>query len=240
MSKFGLLNIILGRDKYLLKQLKNITGYIPGDISLYKIALTHKSASYMQNGIKINNERLEYLGDSILDAVVSDYLYKKYPHKNEGFLTEMRSKMVNGEQLKELAVKMGIAEYIIERINSNLENSKVYEDAFEAFIGAVYLDKGYKKVYKFIQKRIIEQHIDIERLKHINKNYKSQLVEWSQKTKSSIEFVTESCKKKNDSKLFVSKLIMNGEKIGKGKASTKKEAEQKAAYKALQKLGEIS
>ncbi len=239
MLKFGLLNIIFGRDRFFLKQLKNIIGYVPGDISLYKVALTHKSASYMQNGIKINNERLEYLGDSILDAVVSDYLYKKYPRKNEGFLTEMRSKMVNGEHLKELAVKLGIAEYIVERINVNLENSKVYEDAFEAFIGAVYLDKGYRKVYKFIQKRIIEQHIDIEQLKKTNTNYKSQLVEWSQKHKSNIEFITESCKNKNDSKLFVSKLMLNGEKFGKGKASTKKEAEQKAAYKALQKLGEI-
>ncbi len=240
MLKFGLLNIIFGRDKYFLKQLKNITGYVPGDISLYKVALTHKSASYVQNGVKINNERLEYLGDSILDAVVSDYLYKKYPCKNEGFLTEMRSKIVKGEHLKELAVKLGIAEYIIERINVNLENSKVYEDAFEAFIGAVYLDKGYKNVYKFIQKRIIEQHIDIDRLKKTNTNYKSQLVEWSQKTKSHIEFVTESCRKKDDLKMFVSKLMLDGKKIGKGKASTKKEAEQKAAYKALQKLGEIS
>ncbi len=239
MLRLGILNIIFGKEKDLFRGIRKITGYIPEDISLYKEALTHKSASYLRNGIKINNERLEYLGDSILDAVVSDYLYKKYRKSNEGFLTEMRSKIVNGEQLKELAVKLKIANYISQRININVINSKIYEDAFEAFIGAVYLDKGYGKVYKFIEKRVIERYIDIELLRKTNTNYKSQLIEWSQKTKSDIRFVTESCKKKSNSKMFVSQLLLDNKKIGKGKAVTKKEAEQKAAYRALILLGEI-
>ncbi len=239
MLRLRFLNIIFGKEKYLLKNIKSITGYIPNDISLYKIAFTHKSVSYVLNGVKVNNERLEYLGDSILDAVVSDYLYRKFENKNEGFLTEMRSKMVNGEQLKELATKVGIDKFIRERINIKAVNSKIYEDAFEAFIGALYLDKGYRRTYKFIQKRVIEQHIDIELLKHTNTNYKSQLIEWSQKTKSDVRFVTESCTKKNHTKLFVSQLMLDNKKIGRGKASTKKEAEQKAAYRALIKLGEI-
>ncbi len=240
MLRIPALNIIFCKDKYFLRKIREITGFIPGDLSLYRIALTHKSASYNKKGKKINNERLEYLGDSILDAVVSDYLYKRYKNKKEGFLTEMRSKIVNGEKLKELAVKLGVAELIIQKANiNNIENSKIYEDAFEAFIGAVYLDKGFKKVYNFIQKRIIEQHIDIDKLKIINNNYKSQLIEWSQKTKNNIEFVTKTDNKDEHYKLFVSELILDENKLGKGKGLTKKEAEQKAAYKALIKLGEL-
>ncbi len=239
MLRIPALNIIFCKDRYFLKKIWEITGYVPGDLSLYRIALTHKSASYTQDNQTINNERLEYLGDSILDAVVSDYLYKKYGNQKEGFLTEMRSKIVNGEKLKELAVKLGIADHIIERVNINIENSKLYEDAFEAFIGAVYLDKGFNKVYKFIKKRIIEQHIDIDELKKINNNYKSQLIEWSQKTKKNVEFSTKTANKESANKLFVSELILEGKRVGKGKGSTKKEAEQKAAYKSLIKLGEI-
>ncbi len=239
MRKFRILNTIFGKERYLLRNIKSITGYIPNDVSLYKIAFTHKSVSLVLDGVKVNNERLEFLGDSILDAVVSDYLYRKFKRKNEGFLTEMRSKMVNGEQLKDLAVKLGIAEYVRERINIKVGNSKIYEDAFEAFIGAMYLDQGYRRVHKFILKRIIGQHLDIEKLRRTNTNYKSQLIEWSQKTKRDVKFVTEQCSKKGHVKLFVAQLILGDKKIGKGKAGTKKEAEQKAAYKALIKLGEI-
>lgn len=239
LRKIPALNTIISKDRYFLRKLREIIGYWPGDLSLYRVALTHKSASYTLKGKRINNERLEYLGDAILDAVVSDYLYHKYPNKEEGFLTEMRSKIVNGEKLKELAAKLGVAEHIIERVNANIENSKLYEDAFEAFIGAVYLDKGFTKVYKFIRKRIIDQYINIDELKRTNSNYKSQLIEWSQKTKNNIKFVTSTVNERNNSNMFSSELILDKNNIGTGKGFTKKEAEQNAAYEALVQLGEL-
>ncbi len=239
LSRVPVLNIITSSNRYFLLKLRKVTGYWPGDVSLYRLALTHKSASYLVKGRRTNNERLEYLGDAILDAVVSDYLYYRYPNKEEGFLTEMRSKMVNGEKLKELAVKLGIAEHIVERLNANIEHSKLYEDAFEAFVGAVYLDKGFSKTYKFIRRRVINQYIDIDELKRTNTNYKSQLIEWSQKTKNGVKFVTTSIRDTRNSQIFSSDLILGEENIGTGQGYTKKEAEQNAAYEALLQLGEL-
>jgi len=223
---------LLGFRKHdFLIKLREILGFYPLDLSLYRIALTHKSASYKIKGEKVNNERLEFLGDAILDAVISDLLYKKYPNEREGFLTEMRSKIVNGEKLKELAVKIKIEEFINQKTNLPLSNSRIYEDAFEALIGAIYLDKGYKTVYRFINKKIIVEHIDFKELEQINQNYKSQLIEWSQKTKSQVEFNSFN---DNDSlNYFTSQVIINDTIIGLGKGSSKKEAEQNAAQEAL-------
>ena len=139
----------LKRDLY--RTLKGITGYYPNRFEIYELAFLHKSASLVTNdGIVLNNERLEFLGDSILDAVVSDYLYHKFPKEHEGFLTQMRSKIVNGTKLNELAVSTGIHNLVTTNVNNKRAKKHIYEDAFEAFIGAVYLDKGYNKTYKFI------------------------------------------------------------------------------------------
>jgi ribonuclease III len=237
LRKIPAFKILTSKNKDFLKKIKEILGFWPSDLSLYQIALTHKSASYTLNGEKVNNERLEYLGDSILDAVISDYLYKKYPSEREGFLTEMRSKIVNGEKLKELAVNINLDQFIIQRTNIQLASSRIYEDAFEALVGAIYLDKGYRAVYRFITQKIIDEHIDLEELETLNYNYKSQLIEWSQKNKSPIEFYSFS--DDEDLTNFTSEVRLDDKTIGLGKGNSKKEAEQNAAQEALITLREL-
>jgi ribonuclease-3 len=225
-----------GTNKEFRKKLREILGFYPSDLSLYQVALTHKSASYTLNGEKVNNERLEFLGDSILDAVTSDYLYKIYPNEREGFLTEMRSKIVNGEKLKELALQIKLDQFIVQKNNLPSLANRIFEDAFEAFIGAIYIDKGYWKAYDFITEEIIEKHIDLLQLELTNLNYKSQLIEWSQKTKNPVEF--NSNVDSDNPQLFLSVVKLNDSVIGIGKGSSKKEAEQNAAHKALIALKE--
>ena len=237
LRNFPAFKILTSQNKDFLKKIRKILGFWPSDLSLYQIALTHKSASYTLKGERVNNERLEYLGDSILDAVISDYLYKKYPSEREGFLTEMRSKIVNGEKLKELAVNINLNQFIIQRTNIQLASSRIYEDAFEALVGAIYLDKGYRAVYRFISQKIIDEHIDLHELELINYNYKSQLIEWSQKTKSPVEF--NSYSDIEDINFFISEVKYNDQIIGQGKGNSKKEAEQDAAHKALITLSEL-
>jgi ribonuclease III len=224
-------------NKEFRKRLREILGFNPTDLSLFQVALTHKSASYTLNGEKVNNERLEFLGDSILDAVISDYLYKTYPNEREGFLTEMRSKIVNGEKLKELAVQIKLDQFIIQKNSTPTLSNRIFEDAFEAFIGAIYVDKGYWKVYEFISEKIIQKHIDLVRLENTNLNFKSQLIEWAQKTKSAIEF--SSIMEGGSDQVFVSTVVLNNQTLGSGKGNSKKEAEQNAAHQALISLKEI-
>jgi ribonuclease III len=225
------------KNRSLKIKLRKILGFYPSDLSLYQIALTHKSASYKINGERVNNERLEFLGDAILDAVISDYLYKKYPNEREGFLTEMRSKIVNGDKLKELAVKLNLEDFVNQKTNFPINSSRIFEDAFEALIGAIYLDQGYKSVYKFINSEIISRHIDFDELELTNTNYKSQLIEWSQRTKSQIEFNSF-----NDGESlgqFISEVKLHDSTIGIGKGASKKEAEQNAAQEALETIREL-
>jgi ribonuclease-3 len=224
-------------NKDFRKKLKEILGFYPTDLSLFQVALTHKSASYTVNGEKVNNERLEFLGDSILDAVISDYLYKTYPNAREGFLTEMRSKIVNGEKLKELAIQINLDQFIVQKNSLPNISSRIFEDAFEAFIGAIYIDKGYWKVYEFISEKIIENHINLQHLENTNFNFKSQLIEWSQKTKSNIEFY--SSPESDENMLFSSVVRLDDTIIGIGKGNSKKEAEQNAAHEALITLKEL-
>jgi len=237
LRRIPALKILTSSNKEFLKKLRKILGFWPSDLSLYQIALTHKSASYTLNGERVNNERLEYLGDSILDAVISDYLYKKYPSEREGFLTEMRSKIVNGEKLKELAVNINLNQFLIQRTNLQMASSRIYEDAFEALVGAIYLDKGYRAVSRFISQKIIDEHIDLDELEVTNYNYKSQLIEWSQKTKSPVEF--SSFSDNEDASNFTSEVVLNEEIIGTGRGNSKKEAEQNAAREALIRLREL-
>ena len=225
------------RNRNFQIKLRKILGFNPSDLSLYRIALTHKSASYKINGERVNNERLEFLGDAILDAVISDFLYKKYPSEREGFLTEMRSKIVKGKKLKELAIKLKIDVFVNQKTNLPLINSRIFEDAFEALIGAIYLDKGYKTVYKFINKKILEKYIDFRKLELTNHNYKSLLIEWSQKTKNQIEFI--SFNDVDNLNNFTSQVKYKDLNIGIGKGSSKKEAEQNAAKEALNYIKDI-
>lgn len=235
LRNFLAFKILFRRDKDLLISLREILGFYPKNLNLYKTAFTHRSASFKINGERINNERLEFLGDSILDAVISDFLYHKYPNAKEGFLTEMRSKIVNGEKLKELARLIRLNEFIIQKGSyAKGTITKIHEDAFEALIGAIYLDKGYHKTYKFVKDKILEKYIDFEDLEDLNLNYKSQLIEWAQKIKKPVSFVSKT--DPDEIKWFSSEVVFDGKTIGIGKGSSKKEAEQNAAKEAISYL----
>lgn len=221
------------KDFYM--SLKDILGFYPKRAKYYELALTHKSASILEaDGTVVNNERLEYLGDAILDAIVGDYLYHKFPKEDEGFLTQMRSKIVNGDNLSELAQKIGIESYIKSQISNPKGRSKIYEDAFEAFIGAIYLDRGFMKTKEFVISRILKSLVDVSVLRDIDTNYKSQLIEWGQKYKKEVSFDTN--QDTENSKLFISKVIIDKQTYGTGTGMSKKVAEQNAAKVTLDKV----
>ena len=184
----GIFVIPFSRNKEFVTKLIPILGFAPARIRLYEMAFIHKSASVsMPNREVINNERLEYLGDAILAAIVADYLFRRYPDMDEGFLTKMRSKMVKRKHLNLLAYRMGINKLIVTHTSPANVSSHLYGNAFEAMIGAVYLDKGYKQAGKFIQ-RIIDRYVDLEKLRNSETDYKSKLIEWAQKNKQEIIF----------------------------------------------------
>ena len=163
-----------------------ILGFAPNDIQIYELALVHKSSPLkLEENKWANNERLEYLGDAILDAVVADILYKQYPTKREGFLTNTRSKIVQRETLDQLAIKIGLDKLVIYSAKLCSHSNHLYGNALEAFIGAIYLDQGYDKTYQFIRDRLIKRHLNVEELIRKEVNFKSNLIEWSQKNKAS-------------------------------------------------------
>lgn len=228
---------LLSTDRAFHDELRKITGLYPRNEELYKLAFIHKSASLKQpDGIIINNERLEYLGDAILDAVVAEYLYTRFPDKKEGFLTQTRSKIVNGAFLGQLATQIGLDKFIISHAQNYYSNKHILGDAFEAFIGAIYLDHGYKAVRKFVYKQLLKKHIDIGEVLKTETNYKSKLIEWAQKDKKEVYFKTD--QEDSDSLVpeFISVVLINDKIIGQGKGLSKKEAEQNAACETLKKL----
>lgn len=228
---------LLSTDRAFLEELKKITGLYPRNEELYKLAFIHKSASLKQHdGIVINNERLEYLGDAILDAVVAEYLYIKFPDKKEGFLTQTRSKIVNGAYLGQLATQLGIDKFIISHAQNYYSNKHILGDAFEAFIGAIYLDHGYQAVRKFLYRQLLKKHIDITKILKTETNYKSKLIEWAQKDKKEVIFKTTQEDTESLVPEFISMVSIDDEEIGRGKGLSKKEAEQNAACATLKNL----
>lgn len=224
-------------DRKMTQSIKNIFGFIPGNIFLYQLAFRHRSAANETiNGYKLSNERLEYLGDAILSAVVADYLFKKFPYKNEGFLTEMRSRIVSRASLNKLSQKLGLDQMV----NLNGDNKSMFRsangDAFEAIIGAIYLDRGFRFTRDIIVKRIIDIHIDIDNLQKSEFNYKSKLLEWSQKEKRNIEFVVASEIGEGYKKQYLIEVHLDGEFIANAKDFSIKGAEQLAAEKAWPQL----
>lgn len=187
----------------------------------------------MPDGMVINNERLEFLGDAILDAVVAEYLYLKFPEKTEGFLTQTRSKIVNGDALAQLAVRMGLDRFILSYANNFNTNKNILGDAFEALIGAIYLDHGYEAVKKFVFKQLIKKYIDINQLLITETNYKSRLIEWAQHEKKEVSFKTELTNDENLIPEFISLVLIENKVESKGFGLSKKEAEQDAAKQAL-------
>jgi ribonuclease-3 len=229
------------KDKRLVAAVKSIVGYKPFRLELFRLVTQHSSvAKTLPNGFRASNERLEYLGDAILGAVVADYLFKKYPFKDEGFLTEIRSRIVNRESLSLLAKKIGISQMLESDFSRSRYHFKsIYGDMMEAFIGAVYIDRGYKYCQKFIINKLIIPHFDLDEIIENNTNYKSILIEWSQKENKSIRFDIEDQKQEGAKKEFRAAIFVNSEKISKGAGLNKKKAEQNAAFKACRKLNLI-
>ncbi|MDP4266478.1 MAG: ribonuclease III [Bacteroidota bacterium] len=225
------------KEKKLFNFIKNVLGFYPGNISLYRLALTHKSAaSESFKGILHSNERLEFLGDAILGSVIGEYLYKKYPLKDEGFLTEMRSRIVNRVHLNKLAINLGLKDYLISNIQNFTPTSSIYGDSFEALIGAIFLDKGYKFTRNIIINRIVKYHIDVDLLQNTEVNFKSRLLEWAQKEKKEVQFNVVEESTSRYPKLYTVELLLNNEIISSGQDFSIKKAEQNAAETALQKL----
>jgi ribonuclease-3 len=229
------------KDKRLVAAIHAIVGYKPFRLELFRLVTQHSSvAKTLPNGFRASNERLEYLGDAILGAVVADYLFKKYPFKDEGFLTEIRSRIVNRESLGLLAKKIGIDQMLESDFSRNRHHFKsIYGDMMEAFIGAVYIDRGYKYCKRFIIHKLIIPHFDLDAIIENNTNYKSILIEWSQKENKSIRFDIEDYKPEGMRREFRAVILINGEKITNGAGLNKKKAEQNAAFKACQKFNLI-
>lgn len=217
--------------------LRNILGYSPGDLQLYKTALSHRS---IKEGNDQNNERLEFLGDAVLSAIVADYLFKKYPYKGEGFLTEMRSKMVNRVTLNDIAIRMGLKKVTIYNKGDNsLKISQIFGNTLEALLGAIYLDLGYKKTQKWIMKNIIIPHLFMEELELLEINHKNKLYGWANKNGKALEFETLDERIENGRRLFRIGAVVDGEIISEGTAYNKKDASQIASQLAVVKLGLI-
>lgn len=221
--------------KQFRQSLKNILGFRPGNLDLYMTALSHRS---VKETPEENNERLEYLGDAILSAVVADYLFMRYPKKGEGFLTEMRSKMVNRQMLNDIALKMGLKKITqFNKIDSSLKNSQIFGNTLEALVGAIYLDKGYKQTLRWVTKRIVLPHLLLDDLEAQDINVKNKLIGWANKQNRTIDFETLEEKQEKGRRLFIIGVKLDGELIAAGRGYNKKDASQMAAMQAVEKLG---
>jgi len=217
------------------KQLKNVLGIKPGNALLYRTALSHRSVKETADE---NNERLEYLGDAVLSAIVADYLFKRYPYKGEGFLTEMRSKMVNRQQLNDIALKMGLKKLTFyNKFDNSLKGSQIFGNTLEALVGAVYLDKGYAKTSNWVLKQIVIPHMFVDDLELIDINLKNKLIGWANKNGKVLNFELAHEKMEGSRRLFTINAVLDGEILSEGKGYNKKDASQVAAQIAVEKLG---
>jgi ribonuclease-3 len=235
-----LYKLYLSPNRKYVKTLKNLLGFVPGNLSLYRLAFRHKSvAQSIKKGVKNSNERLEFLGDAVLGSVVAEVLFKLYPYKDEGFLTELRSKIVSRVNLNQLARKLGLDDLIEydNRMVGSARQGSLMGDAFEALIGAVYLDKGYEFTKSFLINRIIKSHIDIHTLEQTETNFKSKLIEWCQRHGKDVTFELGQNQDGESNKLFTIQVQIDGEVMGLGKEFSKKNAEKLAAEKACEALG---
>ena len=237
MTFVGILDRFIGKENKasFKKNLKNVLGFTPGKTTLYRTALTHRSVKETSDE---NNERLEYLGDAILSGIVADYLFKKYPYKEEGFLTEMRSKMVNRNKLNEIAIKMGLKKItFFNKFDNSLKMSQIFGNTLEAVVGAIYLDKGFEKTQKWVMEYLIMPHLFMEDLENLEINHKNKLYGWANKNGKSLEFETLDERMEGGRRLFTIGAVVDGTLISEGKAYNKKDASQIAASLAIDKLG---
>jgi ribonuclease-3 len=234
----GILERIIKGDAAIAsfkRQLRNVLGFAPGKAVLYRTALTHRS---VKDGADENNERLEYLGDAILSAIIADFLFKKYPYKEEGFLTEMRSKMVNRNQLNDIAIKMGLKKISnFNKFDSSLKMSQIFGNTLEAIVGAIYLDKGFEKTRQWVIERVIAPYLFLDDLENLEINHKNKLYGWANRNGKNLEFETLDERVEGGRRLFTVGAVVDGELLASGKAYNKKDASQIAAQLALDNLG---
>ena len=231
------LMLLISKDKDFYSFLKKQLNISPDNVKLYELAFLHRSASLtMPDGSVVNNERLEFLGDAIIDAVIADFLFRKFPNKREGFLTQMRSRIVNRSHLDGVAGKMGLEEFVKTYAPNNEPMKKrICGDIFEALMGAMYLDKGYPKTLQYISDHVLKKYINLEQLSQTETDFKSRLFEWGQKYRLQVEFDTIEEKRATaeSSAKFSVQVTISGVPIAKGTGKSKKEAEQMASQKAL-------
>lgn len=229
------------RDRDFYNQLNRIFGIFPRNLDLYKLAFIHKSASIvLSRGKRVNNERLEYLGDAVLDAIVADYLFSQFPNQKEGFLTKMRSKIVSRTSLNQLALDMGLDKLIVSQANSQNPQKNIYGNALEAIIGAMFLDGGFQFTSNCIVSAILDKYIDLDNLQTIESDYKSKLFEWAQKNKHILQFQNQEYPPSDGfNPHFIATISLNDQILGEGHGSSKKEAEQNAAMEALTKVDDL-
>ena len=217
------------------QSVKNTLGITPTKMAIYYTALSHRS---VKDTPEENNERLEYLGDAVLSAIVADYLFKRYPYRGEGFLTEMRSKMVNRQQLNDIAVKMGLKKItLFNKFDNSLRNSQIFGNTLEAIVGAIYLDKGYRKTHQWVLKQIVIPHMFVDDLELIDINLKNKLIGWASKNGKVLTFDLVEEKLESGRRIFIINTVIDGEIITQGKGFNKKDASQVAAQAAIEKLG---
>ena len=225
------------KDEEFIMELKKILGYRPRKLHFYKEAFTHSSLKKLHdNGIAMNYERLEFLGDAILGAVIANYLFKKIPSGDEGYLTQMRSKIVSREHLNELGKDLDLKRFVESSVPNNNFGDNIHGNLFEALIGAIHSDHGYPFTEKFIYRFVIEPYVDIERLEGKITSYKSVLIEWSQKNRKKIKYHVYEDTGNDTLKHFSVKLSLDQDIISKGRATSKKKAEEIASKRAYYKL----
>ena len=223
-------------EEKFLKKLKQIIGYKPKDLHYFKKAFTHSSVNKEINGKPFNYERLEFLGDSFLDAIVSSYLYDKSPNGDEGYLTKMRSKLVSRENLNKIGKELELTKLVNSNVKKKRFGDNIFGNLYEAIVGAVFLDKGYYGAEQFVQRTLLEKHNDLKRLERKIASYKSVLIEFCQKNKIIFEFKVKEEKSKERIKHFSVDFLINGKVISKGRATSKKKAEEIAAKRAYYSL----
>lgn len=229
-------NRFISKEKGIAKRIKQITGFTPSDLGIFKLAFAHKSTQAEKGQLNQNNERLEYLGDAVLGTIVAEYLFQKYPSADEGFLTKMRSKIVKRKSLNQIGDSMGV-DMLLNEFNNTRISRSMLGNAVEALVGAVYLEKGYKGTKRFIVRRMLRKFVDIHQLEAYDDNYKSQLLEHCQKNGLAVSYRLINRYKMDKRDRFKIGVMIDGDKVAVADDFNKKAAEQQASERALYKLG---
>ncbi|MBO0357433.1 ribonuclease III [Hymenobacter sp. BT186] len=238
---FGFFRRMLGQDQAFIRAIATITGRTPSNVRLYRLAFTHSSVVRQQGeqGRQQSNERLEFLGDAVLGTVVAEYLFRKFPYEQEGFLTEMRSRIVNRESLNALALKLGLDKLVqLDPGQGRAARSRsVNGNALEALVGAVYLDQGYKAARRFVLGRIVKPYVDVKSMTQTTANFKSKLIEWAQRNGRVLRYELSGEPRPGGVMEFSATVLLDEEAVATGMGLSKKQAEQLAAERALEVLG---